>query len=358
MSTCVDKHSIESLSAKADVAFSIVGNLFRRLSALADSLQRDFMAQSAHYACIDVGTNTVKMVIADLDGGGAVRVFEQSNNTRLGEGMQAQTLRLREIPMRRTLDAIVEFARIAGEHKVKDLAAVGTAALRDADNSAEFVERVKVACGVNIEVIPGEEEARLSYTAVRRDPHWRDQTQLIVIDIGGGSTEIIHGDPNSNGMAARISLNVGAVKLTERFLRSDPPNITQLTDANRFVQEELARVENYPETKTPPTFVGVGGTVTNLGAMDIGRSLASEELHGYLLSQDALEAQIARLATLTVEQRKTLPGLDPRRADIILGGAILLSQALARAGSSSVAVSTRGLRWGVLYDRFLKGSLG
>ena len=106
---------------------------------------------------------------------------------------------------------------LPGEHGVKDLAAVGTAALRDADNSAEFVERVQAACGVNVEVIPGEEEARLSYTAVRRDPHWREQTQLIVIDIGGGSTEIIHGDPNSNGISARISLNVGAVKLTERF---------------------------------------------------------------------------------------------------------------------------------------------
>ncbi len=313
------------------------------------------MPQPAHYACIDVGTNTVKMVIADLDGGGSVRVFEQSNNTRLGEGMQAQTIHLREIPMRRTLDAIVEFARIAQEHDVKDLAAVGTAALRDADNSPEFVERVKAACGVAIEVIPGEEEARLSYLAVRRDPHWRDKTQLIVIDIGGGSTEIIHGDPNSQGISARISLNVGAVKLTERFLRSDPPNITQLSDANRFVQEELARVENYPETESPPTFVGVGGTLTNLAAMDNnGRTLAPEGLHGYVLSQDALENQISRLATLTIEQRKALPGLDPRRADIILGGAILLSQALARAGSSSVSVSTRGLRWGVLYDRFLK----
>jgi exopolyphosphatase / guanosine-5'-triphosphate,3'-diphosphate pyrophosphatase len=314
------------------------------------------MSQPAHYACIDVGTNTVKMVIADLANGGTVRVFEQSNNTRLGEGMQAQAMRLREVPMRRTLDAIVEFARIAKEHHVVAPVAVGTAALRDADNSAEIVERVEAACGIKIQVIPGEEEARLSYLAVRRDPRWRDEPQLIVLDIGGGSTEVIHGDPNSDGIAARISLNVGAVKLTERFLRSDPPTITQLSDANRFVQEEYARVENYPETPLPPTFVGVGGTVTNLGAMENGRTLAPEELHGYTLSQDALENQIARLSVLTVEQRKELPGLDPRRADIILGGAILLSQALARAGSTEVAVSTRGLRWGVLYDRFLKGS--
>ena len=314
------------------------------------------MSNPELYACIDVGTNTVKMVIADLANGGAVRVFEQSDNTRLGEGMQAQAMRLREIPMRRTLDAIVEYGRIAQEHCVIDLVAVGTAALRDADNSPEFIERVEAACGVKIEVIPGEEEARLSYLAVRRDPHWREDKQLIVIDIGGGSTEVIHGDPNSDGIAARISLNIGAVKLTERFLRSDPPTIAQLSDANIFVQEVYARVENYPETLHPPTFVGVGGTVTNLGAMDNGRILSPEELHGYTLSQDALEGQIARLSVLTIEERKTLPGLDPRRADIILGGAILLSQALARAGSTEVAVSTRGLRWGVLYDRFLKGS--
>ena len=112
----------------------------------------------------------------------------------------------------------------------------------------------------------------------------------------------------------------------------------------------MARVENYPETQTPPVFVGVGGTVTNLGAMDIGRPLAPEELHGYQLSHDAPGSPNCSSRDPDVEQRKTLPGLDPRRADIILGGAILLSQALARAGSSSVAVSTRGLRWGVLYD--------
>jgi exopolyphosphatase / guanosine-5'-triphosphate,3'-diphosphate pyrophosphatase len=311
------------------------------------------MSDSSLYACIDVGTNTVKMVIANLDGGRAERVWEQSNNTRLGEGMQAQTVRLRELPMRRTQDAIAEFARVAAEHQVKALVAVGTAALRDADNSAEFVERVRLACGVEIEVIPGEEEARLSFLAVRRDPHWRDKPSLSVIDIGGGSTEVIQGEADSPAIASRISLNVGAVKLTERFLRSDPPSITQLADANRFVQEEFARVEKSPDHNAP-TFVGVGGTLTNLGSMGMGRVPEPEELHGYELTQDALEDQIARLAVMTVEQRKTLPGLDPRRADIILGGAILLSQALAHSGSSSVAVSTRGLRWGVLYDRFLK----
>lgn len=312
------------------------------------------MPESSLYACIDVGTNTVKMVIADLSDGKAERVWEQSNNTRLGEGMQAQTVHLREVPMRRTADAIAEYARVAQEHKVKALVAVGTAALRDADNSAEFVERVKKACGVQIDVIAGEEEARLSFLAVRRDPHWRDQTHLSVIDIGGGSTEIIHGDSDSDGIASRISLNVGAVKLTERFLRSDPPSITQLADANRFVQEEFARVEKSTAAPETGAFVGVGGTLTNLGAMDKGGTTSPEELHGYELTQDALEDHISRLATMTIEERKTLPGLDPRRADIILGGAILLSQALAHAGTPSVSVSTRGLRWGVLYDRFLK----
>lgn len=307
------------------------------------------------YAGIDVGTNSVKMVIADLADGKAERVYEMSATTRIGEGMQAQGNRLREIPMRRTLDAIEALVAKAKEYHA-ETAAVATAALRDAVNREEFLQRVRERCGLNLEVIPGEEEARLSYLAARRDPHWRTCPHLMVIDVGGGSTELIQGESGTERIASRISVNLGAVKLTETYLKSDPPTIAQLTAANQAAANGCSQAQFTEEVGRPGVeafqVVGIGGTLTNLGAMDLGGSVEPERLHGHRLTADALEDLIEKLASRTVEDRKQIPGLDPRRADILLGGAILLSQALARIGSGAVDVSTRGLRWGLLYDRF------
>ncbi len=305
----------------------------------------------ALYASIDVGTNSVKLTVADLSGGGARRLVDRSASTRLGEGMQAQAWRLREVPMRRTLDVLADFVANARELRVRQIAAVGTAALREAENRAEFLQRVQERCGLTIEVISGEEEARLSYLAVRRDPHWRACGQLLVLDIGGGSTEIIQGDADSDRINSRWSANLGAVKLTERYLKSDPPTVLQLATANQIAAEEFAAMDLRP-LDSAARLVGVGGTLTNLAAMEQAGCSDPEALHGYALRADALETTIALLAARTVEERKQLPGLDPARADIILGGAILLSQAMARVGATSLDVSTRGLRWGVLYDRF------
>lgn len=315
------------------------------------------------YAGIDVGTNSVKMVIGDLAKGRANRIYDKTIITRLGEGMQALGGRLREDAMLRSLDALAELAEAARVHKTIATAAVGTAALRDASNREDFLRRAQERCGLRIEVIPGEEEARLSYLAGRRDPQWRDVTHLRVIDIGGGSTEIIEGIPYSDSVGSRISVNYGAVKLTETFLKSDPPTIAQLEEAASAVQAAFERIDRQALVSSDSqgeafggqgefVLVGVGGTVTNLGAMDQGGRSAIALRHGHLLTAERLGTLIDLLATSTIAQRRMIPGLDPRRADIILGGAILLSQALARLNAPAVAISTRGLRWGLLYDRF------
>ena len=303
----------------------------------------------ARYAAIDVGTNSTKMLVAEL-GANPVAVFTLSAVTRLGEGMTPNTLFLREVPIRRTLDALAEMADAAREHGATATVAVGTAALRDAENRDDFLRRALEKTGVTVEVIPGEEEARLSYLAVRRDPLWRNETTLRVIDIGGGSTEIIQGEPDSEHIASRVSVNLGAVKLTEACLRSDPVSVTQLSAANAAAQEQFAQV--VVSSGADALLAGVGGTLTNLAAMQLGRIAEPDELNGVRLSSEALSILCNRLADATIEERKKFPGLDPRRADIILAGAILLSQALARLGASEIAVSTRGLRWGVLFDRF------
>lgn len=304
---------------------------------------------SGRYASIDVGTNSAKITIADLTEHAATLVLDQSQITRLGDGMQPNQLYLREVPMRRTLEALEQFAILAQQAKVEGIAVVGTAALRDAQNTAEFLHRVQERTGLPLEVISGEEEARLSYLAVRRDPLWRESTSLVVIDVGGGSTEVILGEHDT--ILSRMSVNLGAVKITENYLRSDPPTVTQLDTANQIAQEGFAQVPLEHDLSNA-TVVGVGGTITNLTAMHLGKFCSPEVLHGALLTTDALAEQIYHLSTLSLESRKQIQGLDPKRADIILGGAILLAQALARLETNTLAVSTRGLRWGVLYDRF------
>lgn len=293
------------------------------------------------------------MIIAEHVGDSFERVFEASATTRIGEGMQANAMRLGEIPMGRTLETLIGFAEQAKAHGVQEIAIVGTAALRDAQNREEFAQRVKEQCGLTLEVIPGDEEARLSFLAVRRDPHWKDLPKLLVIDIGGGSTEIIQGEAHTGRVQSRISVNLGAVKLTETYLKSDPPDAAQLSEAKQAAADAFAKVPFSHQGDAPFYIVGVGGTFTNIGAMQLGGVVESERLHGLSLPIGELEALCERLAVLSAEERKQIPGLDPRRADIIAGGIILLIQALAHIGSDRVDVSTRGLRWGVLYDRFL-----
>ena len=254
--------------------------------------------------------------------------------------------------MRRTLDAIANLVEKSRFHRVSELVAVGTAALRDAENRDDFLRRIEERCGLKVEVISGEEEARLSYLAVRKDPKWRNTENLWVIDIGGGSTEIIQGKPNSTEVLARVSVNLGAVKITERFLRSDPPRVTQLIEASNAIAKQIAEQSPKVSENETLTLVGVGGTVTNLGAVAYaGKNI--ENLHGQELTLEAIEDQIERFAMQTIEDRKKTPGLNPQRADIILGGALLLAQSLFYLGCSSLTISTGSLRWGVLYDRFL-----
>jgi len=304
-------------------------------------------------AAIDIGTNSIKLIVAELKRNEARRAYETAAITRLGEAMQAQSLRLREAAMRRTLDALVPMMTAAREHGAEQIVAVGTAALRDAENRDEFLRRAHDRCGLDVEVISGEEEARLSFLAVRLDPHWRDCDALLVIDIGGGSTEIIRGEGGREEVAARVSVNIGAVRVTEHYLRSDPPTISQLSEANQAIIRAFQQVEaQLPHESF--TVVVVGGTATNLAGMDRGGFQDSDDLHGHVLTADRVEQMVERLSVSTIEQRREIAGLDPRRADIILGGALLLSQAMARIGTSEVAVSTRGLRWGLLYDRFLR----
>jgi exopolyphosphatase / guanosine-5'-triphosphate,3'-diphosphate pyrophosphatase len=298
------------------------------------------------FAAIDIGSNTVKLIIADREAdGGFTAVLETSRAVRLGKDIHAR--RLGEPAIERTLAALEEFRELCCEHGVSRIAAVGTSALRDAANQEEFVERA-AEVGVMVEAIPGEEEARLSFTAVRGDARWRDAEGLLVVDIGGGSTEVIVA--SCRDIDHRVSMPLGAVRLTEAALHSDPPTVQELDDANRKAMEALEGLQIRPANYTA---VGVGGTFTNLAGIRLELPVRVPELiHGSTLTYSDVEGQIEMLAAKTVEERKGIVGLDPSRADVILGGAVILYQVLRKAGVEAISVSSRGLRWGLLYDRF------
>ncbi len=302
-------------------------------------------------AAFDIGTNSVKLLVADL-ADGVRMLYEETIVTRLGAGMLPNNPRLWESPMHRTIEALRSLAAKATELGAEErTSAVGTAALREAANRDEFVRRLRDACGLNVRVISGEEEARLSFMAVMLDPQWRNRGALMVIDIGGGSTEIITGTVGASAPLQRTSVPMGAVKLTERFIHADPPAVKELAAATTAVNNAFSEV-NLP-SPGDFTVVGVGGTVTNVAAIARGRFCAPDELHGTVVSQEQIEQVMQLLEGCGLDERKTLPGLDPRRADIIVGGVILLNMALGSTGYGKLEVSTRGLRWGVLYDSFL-----
>lgn len=301
------------------------------------------------YAAIDVGTNSVKIIIVNLSSNSANLLYEQTIISRLGEGMTKSEPLLQETAMKRTLDSLRELVAAARSYGAVRIVSVGTAALREAQNRDQFLKMVNEILNVNIEVVSGDEEARLSYLAVRRDPLWRDAYPLLVVDIGGGSTEVIRGGIKADKPDSRISVPLGAVRLTEKYFTLDPTTSEQLEEAEHAIHSAFASLPAGGDG----VLVGVGGTISNLAAMDSNGDYDPERLHGHILTRETIKHQIQILKNSTISERKKIAGLDPKRADIILGGALLLKHTLMHLGAASVASSMRGLRWGLLYDRFL-----
>jgi exopolyphosphatase/guanosine-5'-triphosphate,3'-diphosphate pyrophosphatase len=296
-------------------------------------------------AAIDIGTNSTKMTVADVDERGQVSVLsEVSDVTRLGEGVD-QSKRLNDDAIRRTLDAIMRFAEQARQQGASTVLAAGTSALRDASNGPEFIAQAKAHAGVDIEVITGNREAELAYAAVRSDPSLAlsADAPLLVFDIGGGSTELILGD--AKGVGQHKSLDIGAVRLTERFLKSDPPTQDEVDQAAHYA-EELLRTFAAPETR--PVVAGIGGTTVNIASVTQD---GKGEVHGATLAASEVRSALERFRNVPLAERRQIPGLEPKRADVIIAGALILSRLLARFNADHLVVSIRGLRYGLLADQ-------
>jgi len=258
-------------------------------------------------------------------------------------------------PMGRTLSVLQRFRRAAESHGAGQIAVVGTSALREARNREVFLARVLRETGLQVRVVSGEEEARLTLLGVRAALR-NDQGCLLVMDIGGGSTEFILAD--ARNILGTASTGLGAVKLTEAHLRNDPPLPDELAAVREAVARRIARLRHreIPEVgrDIPPramTFVGTAGTVTTLAAMDLALDpYDPERVNGHRLSRQRIEGLARDLASLPVVRRRGIPGLEPARADVIVAGALVCLTAMDGLGFSDLTVSDGGLREGILLE--------
>ena len=300
-------------------------------------------------AFFDVGTNTILCVIAEIRDTGRFRVLDDlAEITKLGEGVD-KTRRISPEGEQRSLAVLKRYRGQCDYLGVAEIVAVGTSALRDAENRAEVCARFRDELGFDIRIISGAEEAAYSFLAVQRGLHLSAE-QILVIDIGGGSTEFIRGTPS--GMSSAASIDLGSVRLTERFLPSDPVRPDQVATMNAAIDQELARLpENGINLGPTPALVGIAGTFTTLVAMERNLARYSHgDLHGSTLTFDALGRQIKRLERQSVAERRRIAGLEPQRADVIFAGACLLERIMNRCHADRIIVSDQGVRYGLLHE--------
>ncbi len=290
------------------------------------------MNQPHAVAGIDIGTNSVKMLVRR---GTERHRFVQT--VRLGEGVH-RSGELHPDAVERTLEALRGFARTADEHGVTALAAVATSATRDARNREAFLQAVESVLGTRPLVLSGVEEGRLAYRGSCIDLPDGIGSPRLVLDIGGGSTEFVIGDTD---VRSAFSVDVGCIRLTERELRADPPRPEELSNAIGHVQDHLDDViRDMPAILDIASVVGIGGTISTVAAVEIGR-MDPSDLHGFWLSRDAAEDVFRTLATERLADRLHNPGLPPDRAPIIVGGLCVLVAVLRKLKADGLTVSQR-----------------
>jgi exopolyphosphatase/guanosine-5'-triphosphate,3'-diphosphate pyrophosphatase len=299
------------------------------------------------YAVIDVGTNSVKFHIGERAADGAWRtVVDRAEVTRLGEGL-ATGGEIQSAPLDRTIDAIRAMADEARREHALAIAAVGTEGLRQASNGADAVARILERTGVRVEVIPGQEEGRLAYLAVRAGLGAIDG-RVTIFDTGGGSSQFTFGD--ADGVEEQFSVPVGAVRFTEQFHLDRTVDDATLREALAAIAGDLGRIDGRP---SPDVLVGMGGAITNLTAVKHEMATYDPEVvQGSILDRAEVDRQIELYRSRDADARRTIVGLQPKRAEVILAGACVVRTVMEELAKESLTVSDRGLRHGLLLERF------
>jgi len=302
----------------------------------------------AVYAAIDVGTNTLRLLVAEAVTPDKFAILhEEQEITRLGEGLLPTRL-LQDAPRRRSLTVLRRFADTARSLKAGEIASVATSAVREARNGKEFLDETARETGLALRVIDGREEARLTLLGVRHGLRLRLR-RVLVIDIGGGSTEFVLA--RGEGIEGIVSTGLGVVKLTEQYLVSDPPTIGELRSVKEVVGARIDRLRGELPGLEGAQLVGTAGTVTTLAAIDLALvTYDRQTVQGHRLGLARVVELLDRLATLPLRERRGIPGLEPGRADIIVAGAAILAVSMERLGYHELRVSNDGLREGILLD--------
>ncbi len=293
-------------------------------------------------ATIDIGTNTVLLLVASRDAQGQlVALQEEAEITRLGQGVD-KTKKLAPDAVERTSSALLRYAKIIREHGCTAVDVVGTSAMRDAGGSEVIRELVQREMGVPARVISGDEEARLTFRGalsgltVPKGP-------VAVYDIGGGSTEIVLGEGDAIHYAN--SVDIGSVRLTERALPTDPPTASELSAATAAAKKAFAEV---PALVTAHAPVGIAGTMTTLAAIAMKmKDYDGARVHGSMLTLARLREITGELALLPLAERREVTGLEPKRADVIVAGGLVAIAVLEKLGKTEAQISDRGVRWGL-----------
>ena len=291
-------------------------------------------------AAIDLGTNSTRLLVADVEDGRLDEVERRLTITRLGEGVDARR-RLLPLPIARVRNCLTEYRRALEAHGAERTLAVATSAVRDAENGEAFLGELEWSYGFETRLLSGAEEALLTFrgaTAGREE--LEDGT--LVVDVGGGSTELIVG--GRRGVRFATSFDAGSVRNTELALRSDPPSADELEACARTVRALLA--EHVPDEvqESVSRAIGVAGTVTTLAALDLGLDrYEPERTHGHRLGADVVRAQLQRLASLPLAERRRVRGLEPARAPVIVAGLVIVREVLAYFGLTELEASERDL---------------
>jgi exopolyphosphatase/guanosine-5'-triphosphate,3'-diphosphate pyrophosphatase len=304
---------------------------------------------SRRLATIDLGSNTVRYLLVEVDAGAPWRIVDQDQRvTRLGEGLAAAG-RLGEGPMIRTAAAVRAYAERARRLGAGEVRVVATSAVREAVNGRAFADRVEQATGISVAVVSGEDEARLTIRGVLAGSPSL-VAPLLVFDIGGGSTEFIRW--RDGAVAAATSLRLGVVPLAERYAFDTAVAWSRYDALAGEVRDRLARELSPALTAAPVgTLVGTAGTVTTLAALDLGLpAYDARRVQGHRLTRAAIDAQLRRLGALDVAGRAALPCLEPGRADLIVPGVAIVTATMERFGVDTLVVSDWGLREGIVAE--------
>jgi len=311
------------------------------------------MSEVRRLAAIDIGTVTTRLLVADVSSEGIEEVERSTDITHLGTGM-TDSGRLSSEAMVRVADAIARYAQRMSELGVERYLALATSASRDAENGDDF-RTLLAERGVEVSIIPGGREAELAFLGATFE---RPGDGMLVVDCGGGSTELILGDVDlSNGnrsatIAAARSIDVGSRRMTELFLHADPPSPFELEAARAWAVAEMRPFFDRLDER-PRLMIGLAGTATTLAAIRLEMEVYdAERVHGHVISGSEISDILDLLAGMALDRRKQVVGLHPERAGVIVAGTLILETVLALAGLDSMVVSEHDILYGILLSAF------